>query len=29
MDANGRHKRPVSTSPLFEYRPDWGRAPKR
>ncbi len=29
MDPNGRHKRPVSTSPLFEYRPDWGRAPSR
>ena len=28
MDPNGRHKRAVSTSPLFEYRPDWGRAPK-
>ncbi len=27
MDPNGRHKRAVSTSPLFEYRPDWGRRP--
>jgi Tol biopolymer transport system component len=24
---NGTHRRTVSTSPLFEYRPDWGRAP--
>ncbi len=29
MDPNGRHKRAVSTSPLFEYRPDWGPAPSR
>jgi Tol biopolymer transport system component len=25
--ANGTHRRAVSTSPLFEFRPDWGAAP--
>jgi Tol biopolymer transport system component len=25
---DGTHRRAVSTSPLFEYRPDWGPAPK-
>jgi TolB protein len=27
MRWNGRAQRPVSQSPLFEYRPTWGRAP--
>jgi Tol biopolymer transport system component len=27
MRADGSHRKPVSTSPLFEYRPDWGPAP--
>jgi len=27
MSAAGSHQNPVSTSPLFEYRPDWGVAP--
>jgi Tol biopolymer transport system component len=27
--ADGTHRRAVSTSPLFEYRPDWGPAPAR
>ena len=27
MRPDGTHKRPVSQSPLFEYRPDWGVAP--
>ena len=27
MRADGSHRRAVSTSPLFEYRPDWGRSP--
>jgi hypothetical protein len=26
---DGSHRRAVSKSPLFEYRPDWGPAPKR
>jgi Tol biopolymer transport system component len=25
--SDGSHRRPVSTSPRFEYRPDWGVAP--
>jgi TolB protein len=25
--ADGTHRRAVSTSPLFEFRPDWGAAP--
>ena len=25
---DGSHRRAVSTSPLFEYRPDWGPAPR-
>lgn len=28
MAWNGRHKAPVSTSPLFEFRPAWGAAPR-
>jgi len=27
MRADGTHRQPVSTSPKFEYRPDWGLAP--
>jgi Tol biopolymer transport system component len=27
MRFDGSHRRPVSESPLFEYRPDWGLAP--
>lgn len=27
-DADGSHRKPVSTSPRFEYRPDWGPAPQ-
>ena len=27
MRADGSHRKPVSTSPKFEYRPDWGTAP--
>lgn len=27
MRADGSHRRAVSKSPLFEYRPDWGVAP--
>jgi hypothetical protein len=27
MRADGSHHRAVSTSPRFEYRPDWGVAP--
>jgi Tol biopolymer transport system component len=27
MQADGSHRKPVSTSPRFEYRPDWGPAP--
>jgi len=27
MQADGSHRKPVSTSPRFEYRPDWGKAP--
>ena len=27
MRADGSHRKPVSTSPKFEYRPDWGMAP--
>jgi len=27
MRADGSHRKPVSTSPLFEYRPDWGAGP--
>lgn len=27
MRADGRAKRPVSTSPRFEFRPDWGPVP--
>jgi TolB protein len=27
MRADGTHRRAVSRSPLFEYRPDWGVAP--
>jgi Tol biopolymer transport system component len=27
MRADGSHRKPVSTSPNFEYRPDWGIAP--
>ena len=27
MRADGSHRMPVSTSPKFEYRPDWGTAP--
>jgi Tol biopolymer transport system component len=27
MRYDGSHRRPVSESPLFEYRPDWGPAP--
>ena len=26
---DGSHRRAVSKSPLFEYRPDWGPAPTR
>jgi Tol biopolymer transport system component len=26
---DGSHRKPVSKSPLFEYRPDWGPAPRR
>lgn len=25
--ADGSHRKPVSTSPLFEFRPDWGPTP--
>lgn len=27
MRADGSHRKPVSTSPNFEFRPDWGAAP--
>jgi WD40-like Beta Propeller Repeat len=29
MRPDGSHRRAVSKSPLFEYRPDWGPAPTR
>jgi Tol biopolymer transport system component len=29
MRANGSDRRRVSTSPAFDYRPDWGQAPGR
>jgi Tol biopolymer transport system component len=28
MRPDGSHRKPVSTSPLFEFRPDWGPAPR-
>jgi hypothetical protein len=28
MDWNGRHPRAVSKSPLFDFRPAWGRSPR-